>query len=168
MAVLPVCNVLEHGMVPLVYGDVAFDEGQGCTIVSTEQVLAYLAREIPGCATWGREIGTRRMVMVGEVDGVHDRDPLQDPDATRIPHITPDSFAQLKGKLGGSHAVDVTGGMLTKVEAIVSLVAQGEVDRVHLVSGLRLGALLCVLLESGESGGTLIAGSSEPEVRERN
>ncbi len=36
----PLTAALEHGLVPLVYGDVALDVEQGGTIVSTEQILA--------------------------------------------------------------------------------------------------------------------------------
>jgi isopentenyl phosphate kinase len=146
MDVRPVCEALRHHLVPLVYGDVAFDEEQGCTIVSTEQVLAYLAH----C------VRPARMVMVGEVDGVYDDDPLANPDALRIPRITPETFGGLQSQLGGSHGVDVTGGMLDKVREMVDLVAQGCTERVHLVSGRHDGALTRVLLDAASREGTLI------------
>lgn len=156
MAVGPIREALRRGLVPLVYGDVAFDELQGCTIVSTEELFSFLARKMR----------VRRMVMVGEVDGVYERDPLADPTAARIPRITPVSYARLRAQLGGSHAVDVTGGMLTKVQAMVSLVSSGHVDRVHLISGRREGALARVLLDEGRGEGTVI--EQEPGEQERN
>jgi isopentenyl phosphate kinase len=146
LAVEPIRAAIERGLVPLIYGDVAFDERQGCTITSTEELFTYLAQQVP--------VGS--IVMVGEVDGVYDRDPLVDPRAAHIPRITPASFARLKAQLGGSHAVDVTGGMLTKVEAMVSLVASGYVEHVHLISGRREDALTQVLLGERERGGTVI------------
>jgi isopentenyl phosphate kinase len=146
MAVSPIRVAIERGLVPLVYGDVAIDERQGCTIVSTEELFAYLAQELP----------VRRMVLVSEVHGVYDRDPLKDQKAERIPRITPASFAHLQVQLGGSHATDVTGGMLSKVEAMVALVASGSVDRVHLISGRREGALTRILLDGDEIEGTVI------------
>ena len=94
--------------------------------------------------------------MVGQVDGVYDRDPLVHPEAVRIPRITPASFERLRAQLGGSHATDVTGGMLTKVQAMVSLVSGGHVQRVHLISGRRDGALFRVLSNLAESKGTVI------------
>lgn len=151
MAAEPIREALERGLVPLVYGDVAFDTQQGCTIVSTEELFGFLAQEM----------AVRRMVMVGEVNGVYDRDPLADPEAVRIPRITPDSFARLRGQLGGSHAVDVTGGMLTKVQAMMALVSSGRVGRVHLISGRRAGALTRVLLDDPECGGTVIEQAGE-------
>ncbi len=146
MEVHPIREALRHGLVPLVYGDVAFDKGQGCTIVSTEEVLAFLARRMRPA----------RMVMVGEVDGVYDRDPLLDESASPIPRITPATFAHLKVELGGSFGVDVTGGMLAKVREMISLVAEGQTKRVHLISGWREGALVRVLLDAVVEEGTLI------------
>jgi isopentenyl phosphate kinase len=146
MDVRPVLGALRHRLVPLVYGDVALDEELGCTIVSTEQVFAYLARSL----------GPARMVMVGEVDGVYDGDPLENPSALRIPRITPQTFGDLESQLGGSHGVDVTGGMLDKVREMVDLVAQGYTERVHLVSGRHEGALTRVLLDAASEEGTLI------------
>ena len=152
----PIRQAFERGLVPLIYGDVAFDDQQGCTIVSTEELFSWLAHEMP----------VQRMVMVGEVDGVYDRDPLTDPAAAPIPRITPTSYARLSVQIGGSLAVDVTGGMLTKVQAMVSLVASGHVQRVHLISGRREGALARVLMDERESKGTVIEREFERQERD--
>lgn len=146
LEVYPIREALHHGLVPLVYGDVAFDQGQGCTILSTEEIMAFLARAMRPA----------RMVMVGEVDGVYDRDPLVDESASPIPRITPATFADLEIELGGSFGVDVTGGMLAKVREMVSLVSEGQTERVRLISGWREGALERVLLDAGVEEGTLI------------
>jgi isopentenyl phosphate kinase len=142
----PIGEALRHGLVPLVYGDVALDEVRGCTIVSTEQVFAYLARRLR----------PMRIVLVGEVDGVYDKDPLAHPDAVRIPRITPQSLPGLQSQLGGSHGIDVTGGMLAKVREMVDLVAQGSTGCVHLISGKRKGVLMRVLQNSALEEGTQI------------
>ena len=150
-------EALRHGLVPLVHGDVAFDSKQGCTIISTEAIFAYLAHRLRPA----------RLILVGEVDGVYDRDPMVDPTARQIPRITPASFARLRAGLGGSHAVDVTGGMLSKIEAMVQLVAQHTVDRVHVLSGERHGALTRSLIEPDTAGGTVIE-DDPPGVRKEN
>ena len=46
LAVPPVKAALDHGLVPLVFGDVAVDEGRGGTIVSTEDVFVFLAEAL--------------------------------------------------------------------------------------------------------------------------
>jgi len=155
LAVDPIRESLDRGLVPLLYGDVAFDGRQGCTIISTEELFGFLAQAMP----------VRRMVMVGEVDGVYDRDPLAEPEAVQIPRITPSSFRQLRAQLGKSHAVDVTGGMLTKVQAMVALVSSDRVQRVHLISGRREGALTQVLLDEHACGGTVIEQVGERQER---
>jgi isopentenyl phosphate kinase len=146
MGTYAIRQALRHDLVPLVYGDVAFDETQGCTIISTETVFAYLARTLHPA----------RIVMVGEVNGVYDRDPLADDAAALIPRITPQTFDDVQALLGSSHGVDVTGGMLSKVREMVTLVAQGDTQRVHLISGTRDGALVRVLLDARAREGTTI------------
>ena len=143
----PLEQALAHGLVPLVYGDVALDEEWGGTIVSTEEILAYLARRLRPVA----------LVLVGAVDGVFEGDPLRDPGVRRVPEIAPTTWPRVQALLGGSHGTDVTGGMLTKVEVMVALVREHPDLVVHVISGERPGALETVLLRPTEHvGGTII------------
>jgi isopentenyl phosphate kinase len=143
----PVREALRHGLVPLVYGDVVFDAGRGCTIVSTESEFAYLAARLRPA----------RIVLVGEVDGVYDGDPLADASVRRISHITPETFARMAHQIKGSFATDVTGGMSSKVRGMVDLVTHGYTQRVHLISGKQPNALTRVLLEPDAALGTVIS-----------
>jgi len=143
----PIEQALAHGLVPLVYGDVALDAVQGGTIISTEQIFAYLARRLR----------PSRLVLVGAVDGVFEGDPLRDPEASPVPEITAANWPSVRTALGGSYATDVTGGMQAKVEEMVALVRDLPGLVVHLVSGERPGALEATLLRPTEfSGGTVI------------
>jgi isopentenyl phosphate kinase len=143
----PVVEALARGLVPLVYGDVALDEELGGTIVSTEEIFAYLARRLYPA----------RVILVGEVDGVYDGDPLRDPSAQHIPEITAANWSEVRGLLGGSYAVDVTGGMLAKVEEMVRLVRELPGLTVQLISGEQPGALERTLGDpGGGSFGTVI------------
>jgi isopentenyl phosphate kinase len=147
LATRPIAYALEQGLVPLIYGDVALDELQGGTIVSTEQIFVYLARRFR----------PDRLVLVSAVDGVFDGDPLRDPSARHIPEITETNWAGVRAALGGSHATDVTGGMRTKVEDVVNLVRELPGLTGHLISGERQGALESVLLDPAmPAGGTVI------------
>jgi isopentenyl phosphate kinase len=147
LATAPMEEALARGLVPLVYGDVALDRVQGGTIVSTEQVFAYLARRL----------FPRRMILVGIVDGVFEGDPIQDPSARPITEVTAANWDQVRAVLGDSHATDVTGGMQAKVEAMVELVREIPGFTVHLISGERSGSLESALVEPGVAvGGTLI------------
>ncbi len=144
----PVEAALAHGLTPLLYGDVALDDELGGTIVSTEEVLAWLARRLHPV----------RIVLVGEVDGVFEGDPLRHSSARPVPQISAANWAQVRERLGGSSTPDVTGGMRAKVEAMVHLVREQPGLRVHLISGKRAGALQRALRGEETAGGTVIWG----------
>ena len=78
LATAPIEAALDRGLVPFVYGDVALDERQGGTIISTEQIFAFLARRL--CPV--------RLVLVGTVDGVYEADPMRDPAARPVGTIS--------------------------------------------------------------------------------
>lgn len=143
----PLEHALAHGLVPLVYGDVALDEAQGATIISTEQILAYLARRLRPA----------RLILATVVHGVFEGDPLQDPSALPVPRISAENWSTIRSALGGSHATDVTGGMLAKVEEMVAIARELPGLTVQLLSGERPGALQDALCGSADqAGGTLI------------
>jgi isopentenyl phosphate kinase len=146
MELAPVVQALEHGLVPLLYGDVALDRSQGGTIISTEQIFSYLARHLRPA----------RLILVGAVDGVFEADPLREPAARQIPEISTANWASVRALLGGSHGTDVTGGMLAKVEEMFDLARQMPGLEVQLISGEPVGALKMALLRSGAQAGTTI------------
>ncbi len=140
-------QALAHGLVPLVYGDVALDETLGATIISTEQIFAYLAR----C------LRPARLILAGVVHGVFEADPLQDPTAHPVPEITAENWSAVKSVLGGSHGTDVTGGMLAKVTEMVALARELPGLTVHLLSAEQHGALRAALCGPADrAGGTFI------------
>lgn len=136
MDAAPVVGALERGLVPMVYGDVALDHTQGGTIISTEQIFVYLARLLH----------PDRMILVGRVDGVFEGDPLREPSARHVPLISAANWASVRALLGGSHGVDVTGGMLAKVEEMVDLARRMPGLEIQLVSGELTDGLKTALL----------------------
>jgi isopentenyl phosphate kinase len=142
----PIELVLHHGLVPLVYGDVALDEVRGCTIISTEQIFAYLAHHLEPA----------RVVLAGQVEGVFTADPLRDESAQLIPEISRQNFDYVEHKLAGSHGVDVTGGMVAKVRIMYALVREYPGLKVQLISGRQPGMIRRVLLEPDIEEGTTI------------
>jgi len=132
----------------LVHGDVALDEEQGFTIISTETIFAYLTGLVQPA----------RIILVGVVDGVYNADPLIHPGAVLIPKITPANIHDVNLWLSGSHGVDVTGGMFSKVRAMYDLVTTYPGVRVHIISGLRPGLLEEALCYPEKSIGTIIHG----------
>ncbi len=146
MAVAPIQAALSHGLVPLVYGDVSFDEAQGSSIISTEQIFSHLAGIL----------SPERIILAGEVDGVFTADPGLDVGACLIPDISRHNIDEIKGMLSGSSVVDVTGGMLSKVLMMFQLVRQRPSLTVHLISGLRPGWVQRALQERSFREGTLL------------
>lgn len=130
-------TALGAGLTPVLFGDVALDDVRGGTIASTEEIFEWLAHHLP----------PQRLVLAGEVDGVFTADPNQEPAAQRIPVITPATFASIQVALGGSHGVDVTGGMVAKVEQALRLVRTYPRLDVIICSGLEPGQVRRALLE---------------------
>lgn len=140
LAVAPITAALQHGLVPLIYGDVALDQVRGGTIISTESIFFYLAQQLP----------VQQILLLGEVDGVYDQN------GAVIPHINPANFTEIASALGGSAGVDVTGGMETKVSDMLSLTQKVPDLKIRIMSGRHPGLLQRTLLGE-ETPGTLIS-----------
>ena len=139
-------EVLKHGLVPVVYGDVAIDAVQGVNIVSTEKIFDNLAREL----------NPNRILLAGDVPGVYVGDPKVDPDAELLEEIDAANWADIEAQLGGSQAIDVTGGMFTKVRAMYHLTLAMPPMQAMVFSGEEAGNVQEVLLGTVVDFGTLI------------
>jgi isopentenyl phosphate kinase len=139
MALEPLRAALDHDLLPLVFGDVSVDEARGGTIVSTEDVFAYLARALRPA----------QVLLAGIEPGVL----THWPHGEVIPHLAADAAV---GGVGDSHAADVTGGMAGKVREMQALVRTLPGLAVRIFSGETPGLVRSALL--GEAApGTLIA-----------
>jgi isopentenyl phosphate kinase len=123
-----VCQLLELGLLPVVYGDQILDVEVGCTVFSTEKVLGYLGLELQ---QQGFEI--ERIIHCGQTNGVYDLN------GATIPEITTRNIAEFREALAGSGGVDVTGGMLHKVEETLALAQQGIPGLI--IDGIEHGSL---------------------------
>ena len=141
--IAPIQNALTHGLVPVVYGDVIFDDPLGGTIFSTEELFIYL---VP-------LFNPTRILLAGLEDGV-----WQDyPNCTSIiPEITPQSYDTIKSAIFGSASVDVTGGMASKVSSMLQLITLNPTLQVNIFSGKGPQAIYQALI--GETLGTVLKG----------
>ncbi len=139
-------TVLEHGLVPVVYGDVSVDAVQGVNIVSTEKLFDSLAREL----------NPERILLAGDVDGVYTTDPKLNSAAELIEDIDSTNWIEIEASLGGSLAVDVTGGMYTKVKDMYHLTLAMPPMQAMIFSGAEPGNVESVLLGKTADFGTLI------------
>lgn len=130
MAISPIRAALNAGIVPVIYGDIAFDSEIGGTIVSTEEVMTAIAFELK--PSW--------LLLAGQTRGVIDH---QD---QVIPVITQSNFGEVESMLGGSSGTDVTGGMASKVKGMLELVADQPQMAIRIFTGMINGNLKDVLL----------------------
>jgi isopentenyl phosphate kinase len=137
----PLRQAQQAGLLPVVYGDVVFDTQRGGTILSTEDLFAYLALELrPG-----------RILLAGLEAGVWADFPVC---RQLIEFLTPHNMRELGVAIGGSAATDVTGGMADKVQQSMRLVQQIEGLEVCIFSGDVPGAVEKAL--NGDRLGTII------------
>lgn len=137
----PLKSALTRGLVPVIYGDVCFDEQRGGTILSTEDLFEHLARELKPA----------RILLAGLEAAVWADFPER---KQRVEILTPASFNQIKAGVGNSHGADVTGGMDSKVRQMLALVQEIPGLTAHIFSGEMPGNIQKIL--SGETLGTTI------------
>lgn len=142
----PLSLALDHGLIPVIHGDVAFDALQGSAIISTEALFSYLALQ--------SALTPDRIVLVGE-EAVFTADPRIDPGAEAIPLITATNIDAVLHGTGSSHGADVTGGMRSKIELMWRLINALPGLQVRLI-GPHPGLLRRALLDEPLDQGTLI------------
>jgi len=135
-------KALDVNILPVVHGDVAFDEALGGTILSTEDVFAFLAHHLPPA----------RILLAGIEAGVW----ADFPHRTRlVKHIQLADHNQLRAGIGGSVSTDVTGGMKAKVDEMLGLIGRNKGLTVQIFSAEESGSLTRAL--DGENVGTLLS-----------
>ncbi len=132
---------LAQGIIPLVYGDPVVDGEKGCGIYSTEKVFDELAK-------YFKKTYEVQVVHISAEEGVYKKG-----QASIFAEINMDNFAEVKTHLGGSRGVDVSGGMLHKVEECLELAKLGISSQI--VSGMVPGRVRDVLLGKQVKGTTI-------------
>lgn len=139
----PMTRALQAGLAPVVHGDVIFDSQMGGTILSTEDLFSYLAKQLR----------PKRILLAGLEPGVW----ADYPKRTRIiPEITPENIDAVMPSVKGSEGVDVTGGMASKVWQSLELTLEVPGLEVVIFSGDEIGTVRQAL--DGEKVGTFIHG----------
>jgi isopentenyl phosphate kinase len=133
---------LAAGIVPVIYGDVTFDEVRGGTILSTEDLFSHLARAL----------SPERILLAGLESAVWEDFPAR---TRKIEAITPRTFAEISGGVGKAVGADVTGGMEDKVTQMLELVQQNPELKIQIFSGAEPGNIARAL--AGETLGTWIS-----------
>jgi isopentenyl phosphate kinase len=111
----PILYLLRDKILPVVYGDVLLDSEKGCMIASTEMILNYLAINLKKYFT------IEKIVYLGNTNGVYDSS------GNTIPKINGKNFEKFRKDISGSAGIDVTGGMLHKVEESLELAIKHKI-----------------------------------------
>jgi isopentenyl phosphate kinase len=137
----PLRSSLQAGLTPLVFGDVVFDRVRGGTILSTEDLFGHLTFALR----------PKRILLAGIEPGVW----ADYPDKSRCyAELTPHQIPELPLRIAGSSAIDVTGGMASKVLQSLELVKRNPGLEILIFSGLEPGLVEKVL--TGEYSGTVL------------
>lgn len=124
----PVHETMTRGFTPVMSGDVVLDAARGTGILSGDVLMVELARAVKPV----------RAVFVTDVDGIHDKDPMESGAKllSRI-DLTQDVRAS------ESRMPDITGGMAGKLARARDVAKVGV--PVHVINGLAHGRLSDVL-----------------------
>lgn len=119
--VAPVETMLDEGFAPVLHGDVVAHERSGATILSGDELVVSLASAL----------SADHVGVCSAVRGVYDEagDVIE-----RI-----ERFDDVSDAVGGSEAIDVTGGMAGKVRALLSLDAPAHIFDIDGLEGFVAG-----------------------------
>jgi len=139
-------TLLRYGRVPVLWGDAVLDRGMGFTIISTETILAQLARAL----------NPTRVVIITNVDGVYEHgDDVRSSTISPLPFIDRERFETLRQELTRTQGVDVTGGMMEKVNQLLRIAADCPNTEVRIVNGID-PAVVSAAVKGTYDGGTVI------------
>ena len=139
--VLAIRRSLDAHLLPVVHGDVAFDESLGGTILSTEDVFTFLMEQF----------SPTRILLAGIEAGVWEDFPAR---TKLVKQIQLSDYEKMRADIGGSASTDVTGGMKAKVEEMLALIQKNKGLTVQIFSAEESGQLTRAL--EGENVGTLL------------
>jgi isopentenyl phosphate kinase len=137
----PIRKALDVNLLPVVQGDVAFDEKRGGTILSTEDVFAFLTEQF----------SPSRILLAGIEAGVWEDFPAR---TKLVKEIQLADYEKMRAGISGSASTDVTGGMKAKVEEMLALIQTTNSMTVQIFSAEENGFLTRAL--QGENVGTLL------------
>jgi isopentenyl phosphate kinase len=115
-----IAGMIKLGMVPVCYGVPAFDEAQGSSILSGDQIAPYLALKL----------GAKKIIEAGDVEGIYTDDPKKNKKAELIKKISKKNFKDIEKYLSGSQTTDVTGGMRQKYLELIGAAKKGVIAKI--------------------------------------
>ena len=110
-----ITQLLEIGLVPVLFGDAILDSYIGFTILSGDQIAAKLAINFKA----------DRIIFGADVDGLFTADPKTDKSAQLMPNILLKELRTMLHRIDKTKVTDVTGGMLGKISELIPVINKG-------------------------------------------
>jgi isopentenyl phosphate kinase len=110
----PIRWCLQARLIPVLHGDLVFDESDGVRVLSGDHIASLL----------GPKLGASRVLLGCDVDGVYWEDPKNSSDASLISEVTPENFRRVLHAARMS-SEDASGGMAEKVRQALHLARSG-------------------------------------------
>lgn len=132
---------LTNGFVPVIYGDVVLDSELKMAVLSGDQIITYLAKNL----------NPKRVILGTDVDGVYNKNPKSsDSNAELIEVLS--SLNQLES-FDSTNNIDVTGGMVGKIKELLDL---AEIGIESNIINANTNGIIYSGLNGDEVKGTLI------------
>ncbi len=120
---------MEMGFAPVLYGDAVLDEKIGFTVLSGDQLVAYLAIKLKA----------EKIIIGVDTDGIYEADPKVDPNAKPYLRLNLEQLKKVQAKIGKAQTTDVTGGMAGKIAELIPAVEAGiTVQIINATRNLRV------------------------------
>lgn len=122
---------IEEGFIPILYGDVVLDAELKIAVISGDQILQYIAKNIQNKGSKNNKkenFGSnshndKKEVILGtDVSGVFTKNPKKYDDAKHIPELS--SLDEIE-VFDSTTNIDVTGGMIGKIKELLELAEIG-------------------------------------------
>jgi len=78
----PIRRALQAGLIPLLHGDLVFDESRGVGVLSGDRIASLV----------GQRLGASLVLLGSDVDGVYSQNPKTFPNATLISEVTSENL----------------------------------------------------------------------------
>lgn len=105
---------LNQGLIPVIYGDIIWDEGWKSTICSGEKILNHICIYL-----LKKGFSISKIIQLTDVDGVFDHN------GAIIPFINNNNWTHIKKYVNNTDTPDVTGGMKHKIENALQMAQTG-------------------------------------------
>jgi isopentenyl phosphate kinase len=135
-----IAEYLDEGFVPVIYGDVVLDKSLKIAVLSGDQILQYIAKNLKSYKVNGIILGT-------DVDGVFNKNPKKHDDAKLITRVS--SLKDIK-LLDSTTNIDVTGGMIGKIKELLKLADLGIESKI--INANKKGSIANALLNKEVKG----------------